>query len=74
MFQGPTGRAWTAHLFTYPAPSGEPDDHWRERARTVLRFTAAEVVLELAHWPDDWLQLPDDALVQLVRRANPPRI
>ena len=74
MFRGPTGRVWTAQLFTLPAPAGVPDDEWRLRARTMLRFSSADVVLDLVDWPDDWSQLPDEALVELVRRANPPRI
>lgn len=77
-FRGPSGRAWSAQVFHFPAssPSSAPGAALRTRARTsaVLRFTSGEVVLDLEEWPEDWMQLTDEELVALVRQANPPRI
>ena len=74
-FRGPSGRAWTATLYDYPEPEGAGPGNGSHRPKTVLRFSSDDdVMLELAEWPRDWLELGDDQLVQLARRANPPRI
>lgn len=75
-FAGPGGRTWTAQLFTFPRARATAD-HARPDAvdaETVLRFTAGELVLDLAEWPSDWVEWPEEQLLALVRRANPPRI
>ena len=64
-FRSPSGRAWMAYLFPGGASAG--------RAGAVLRFRSGDLVLEVAAFPADWLQLPDDALVELARRAQPPK-
>ncbi|MEX2153296.1 MAG: hypothetical protein WD825_08145 [Gemmatimonadaceae bacterium] len=38
----------------------------------MLRFCSDDVTLDLADWPDDWVTLPDDALIELLRRASIP--
>jgi hypothetical protein len=40
----------------------------------VLRFQSDSLVLELRDWPAEWESLPDDALVALVRQAQPPSL
>ena len=67
-FRSPSGRAWMAYLFpggAEPAPS--------RAAVAVLRFRSGDLVLELSAFPADWLQLPDEALIELARRAQPPK-
>lgn len=63
-FRGTSGRVWSAHLFELPAGA---------RA-AVLRFETEGLTLELRDYPPDWFSLTDDALVDLARRANPPRL
>ena len=67
-FRSPSGRAWTASLVELPRMT--PADP----ARAVLRFASGDLALDLEDWPQDWAALTDGALVQLVRRANPPRL
>jgi len=61
-FTSPSGRTWTAALF-----SGVPG------TAPVLRFRSGDVVLDLSEFPADWARLPDAALVALARRGEPPR-
>ena len=58
-FRYPGGRIWVACVMHDPgAPS------------PVLRFTAGSRNLDLAEWPKDWVDYPDDQLVQLLRKAG----
>ena len=61
-FTSPSGRQWSADVVSLPA------------SPSVLRFRSESLVLELAEWPADWESLPEDALVALVRRAQPPSL
>ena len=64
MFQYPTA----------PVPGAPGTLRTSVRATAVLRFTSGDVVLDLEEWPADWMQLTNEQLVELARRANPPRI
>lgn len=73
-FRGSTGRVWTAQLYSNPGAGEEAPSSAQWRARTVLRFTSDDIVLELADWPENWLEVSDEELAALARRANPPRL
>jgi hypothetical protein len=64
-FTSPSGRTWVAQVVAPPGPS---------RPGSVLRFQSDSLVLELRDWPAEWESLPDDALVALVRQAQPPSL
>lgn len=74
-FVSPSGRQWTAALFVFPSTgtglAGQPPS---DVGGAVLRFTSGDLVLDAIDFPHDWATLPDAALVELVRRAQPPRI
>jgi hypothetical protein len=55
-FVYPGGRAWTVCVVSA-----------EEGGRQVLRFTSAGRSLDLAAWPADWADLPDQALTVLLR-------
>jgi hypothetical protein len=59
-FRYPGGRIWVACV-------AQPDDG----GPAVLRFTAGARRIDLADWPKDWPDYPDDRLVELLRRAAP---
>jgi hypothetical protein len=42
------------------------------RSSSVLRFESEGVTLDLVEWPPNWLDMPDEQLVALVRVAQPP--
>ena len=74
-FSSPSGRQWSAQLTALPAAGTVASDAHGAPAtpgRALLRFQSESLVLELRDWPADWESLPDDALVALVRRAQPP--
>src|SRR4051812_5959091 len=70
-FSSPNGRTWTVEVVRLPMtgahslPSPE---------REVLRFRSGPLVLDLPDVPDAWEALPDESLVELARRAQPPRL
>jgi hypothetical protein len=39
---------------------------------SVLRFRSDDLTLDLADWPDDWITLPNEGLVSLLRQATIP--
>ena len=59
-FRYPGGRIWSVCL-AQPGDDKPP----------VLRFSAGARVIELEDWPKDWPDLPDEGLVELLRRAAP---
>jgi hypothetical protein len=64
-FLGPGGRQWMATVVALGTGA---------ETRRVLRFTANDgAVLDLANWPDDWYGFTTNQLVELGRRAEPPR-
>jgi hypothetical protein len=64
-FSGPSGRHWMVTPRDIGSGAG---------ATTVLRFTSSDgEVLDLDQWPDDWDRYPAAQLVELARRAHPPR-
>lgn len=66
-FTSPSGRRWTATIAFARVLDGRA-------LAPVLRFTSEALVLDLDDWPRDWAQSSDDALVDLVRKAQPPRL
>jgi hypothetical protein len=60
-FHYPGGRVWTASLAPSSTGSGTP----------VLRFSAGARHLDLARWPRDWPDYPDERLMDLLRSAEP---
>lgn len=79
-FTSPSGRRWVAQVVEPPTPSrlAAVDDDSALRAGpppgALLRFQSDSLVLELHEWPADWEALPDEALVALVRQAQPPSL
>ena len=63
-FRYPGGRLWSAAI----AP------HSDSAVGPVLRFTAGARTIDLARYPRDWPDLPDDSLVDLLRHASPRAI
>ena len=61
-FRYPGGRIWSAAI----AP------HSDIAAGPVLRFTAGARTIDLERFPRDWPDLPDDSLIDLLRRAPRP--
>jgi hypothetical protein len=64
-FMSPRGRQWTVRLHECLYEHGA--------ARTVLRFTTADVVMELDEWPDDWRAATVQELAMLLLDATSPR-
>lgn len=60
-FRYPGGRLWTVCVISHPDDGGSP----------VLRFSAGVRAIDLARWPRDWVDLPEEALVLLLREAAP---
>lgn len=60
-FRYPGGRVWSAAL----------EKHSDIAVGPVLRFTAGARSIDLSRYPRDWPDLPDDALVELLRHAEP---
>lgn len=60
-FKYPGGRLWTVCVVQYPEDAGPP----------TLRFTAGSRYLDMRPWPKDWVDAPDDRLVELIRVAAP---
>jgi hypothetical protein len=63
IFRYPGGRFWTVNVVRYPEFGGPP----------VLRFTAGSRFLELRRWPRDWADLPEETLIELLRKAGERR-
>lgn len=63
-FRYPGGRLWSAAI----------EKHSDIAAGPVLRFTAGARSIDLAQYPRDWPDLPDDSLIELLRRAGPRSI
>jgi hypothetical protein len=64
-FTSPRGRVWTARLHECLDKDGGP--------MTVLRFTADDVVIDLASWPPDWKDYTATQYAMLMLDASPPR-
>jgi len=60
-FKYPGGRLWTVCVVQYPEDGGPPS----------LRFTAGARYLDMRPWPRDWVDAPDERLVELIRVAAP---
>lgn len=60
-FRYPGGRIWVAGVIQHPDDGGPP----------VLRFAAGSRTIDLKDWPKDWVDYPDQQLVELLRRAAP---
>jgi len=60
-FRYPGGRVWTVSLARHPTL---PE-------RRVLRFSAGARVIDIADWPEDWAEQPENALIDILRLAAP---
>lgn len=60
-FRYPGGRIWSAAIAPHSDIAVGP----------VLRFTAGARSIDLERYPRDWPDLPDNALVDLLRHASP---
>lgn len=70
-FKDSTGRTFTAALYRIVA-SPDREGGVPTSPGTVLRFVSGSVVLDLDEWPDDWEQMTDGQLSELLGRAQPP--
>ena len=64
-FRSPGGREWTVRVHECLDRSGGPE--------VVLRFTADDIVVELARWPDNWQGATVEQFALMLLDANPPR-
>jgi hypothetical protein len=64
-FTSPRGRVWTARLHECLDADGG--------TRTVLRFTADDVVVDLVEWPSGWRDYTPTQYAMLMLDASPPR-
>jgi hypothetical protein len=64
-FESPRGRVWTVRIHELLGSDN--------RAETVLRFTAGDIVVDLKDWPENWKELTRDEYALLVLDAEPPR-
>ena len=64
-FRSPGGREWTVRVHECLDRGGEPE--------TVLRFTADDIVVELATWPEHWRESSIEEFAMMLLDANPPR-
>ena len=60
-FKYPGGRLWTVCVVQFPEDGGLP----------ALRFTAGSRYLDMRPWPKDWVDAPEERLVELIRAAAP---
>ena len=60
-FKYPGGRLWTVCVIEHPEDGGP----------RVLRFTAGSRHLDMRSWPKDWVDFPDNQLIELLRAAAP---
>ena len=64
-FASPAGREWTVRIHECLDRGGEPE--------MVLRFTADDIVVELAKWPQNWREASVEEFALMLLDANPPR-
>jgi hypothetical protein len=64
-FLSPRGREWTVHIHECLDRTGEH--------QMVLRLTAADVVMELSQWPEDWRSATMEQFGLMLLAADPPR-
>lgn len=64
-FLSPLGREWTVRLHECLDRAG--------RQRKVLRFTADDIVVDLDHWPEQWMHCTPERYGLMLLDANPPR-
>jgi hypothetical protein len=60
-FKYPGGRLWTVCVIQHPEDGSAP----------ALRFSAGARFLDMRPWPKDWVDAPDERLVELIRAAAP---
>ena len=64
-FRSPGGREWTVRVHECTDRAGTE--------QMVLRFTAEDIVVELATWPRDWQSATMEEFGVMLLDANPPR-
>ena len=60
-FRYPGGRVWTVSVIAHPTLAGV----------RVLRFSAGGRGVDLDEWPENWADLRDDQLIDVLRRGWP---
>ena len=60
-FRYPGGRLWTVCVIDRPEDGGPP----------ALRFAAGSRYLDLRPWPKDWVDAPNERLVEMIRAIAP---
>jgi hypothetical protein len=60
-FRYPGGRLWTVCVVQHPEDGSAP----------ALRFNAGARNIDLRPWPKDWVDAPNERLVELLRQAAP---
>ncbi|MEX2154712.1 MAG: hypothetical protein WD825_15325 [Gemmatimonadaceae bacterium] len=71
-FTSPSGRQWTAEVYELPRSVGVRTRQAIIPAKEVLRFSSADLTLDLQSFPADWNARTDDDLIDLVRQSSPP--
>lgn len=72
-FHSPSGRRWIARLYHFPSTgTGLAGTMAPVSSGSVLRFESEDITLDLADWPNDWLQASEAELLALLRRATTP--
>lgn len=64
-FLSPRGREWTVRLHECLDEDGRP--------RTVLRFTAGDIVVDVEHWPRRWRDCSVEQYALMLLDAERPR-
>jgi hypothetical protein len=65
-FMSPGGREWICRLHDRLGRAGETE--------RVLRYTAGDIVLDVANWPAYWGKLSREEHALLILDADPPRV
>ena len=60
-FRYPGGRLWTVCVIDHPDDGGPP----------ALRFSAGSRYLDMRPWPKDWVDAPNERLVEMIRAISP---
>lgn len=64
-FTSPRGRLWTVREHECQRPDGE--------RQVVLRFTTADIVVDLPRWPESWREASVAEFALMMLDADPPR-
>ena len=62
-FQSASGRTWSVDVSPLDRPANS------DGTAKVLRFSSPGLSCDLREWPEDWDQLPQPELIQLLDKA-----